>query len=90
MERFLKSMLGIAVALALSGCSAASVVGTTVGIGVGVGTSIASTGVSIGVGTTVRAVDLIIPDGDKCEEEAEEESADYPEDNEADACEAED
>jgi len=73
--------LGFVITLGLSGCSAVGVATTVVGIGVGV----ASTGVHIGVGTTVRAVDLIVPDGAECEP-ADEPVDEYPEEIEDRDC----
>jgi len=73
----------LAAAVALSACTAVGVATTAVGVGVGV----ASTGVRVGVGATARAADLIIPDGDACEENGESDrdpSADADDCDEAD------
>jgi len=69
--------LGLVSALGLGGCSALGVATTAVGVGVGV----ASAGVHIGVGTTVRAVDLVVPDRAECEPADE-----YPDEIEDEDC----
>jgi hypothetical protein len=69
--------LGLVSTLGLGGCSAVGVATTAVGVGVGV----ASTGVHIGVGTTVRAVDLVVPDRAECEPADE-----YPDEIEDEDC----
>lgn len=77
-QRFATALV-LVTCLALPACSAVGVATSAVGAGV----SVASTGVRVGVGTTMRAADLIIPDGDACEESDE---ADRDTSEEADDC----
>jgi len=74
-KRFVSAII-LAAAFGLSACTAVSVATTVVGAGVGV----ASTGVRVGVGATARAADLIIPDGDTCDEDDREDEAAEDED----------
>jgi len=66
----------LALSFALAGCSVVRATGTVVGVGVGV----ASTGAHVAVGATVRAADLVIPDGKSCDEDSDEAAADDDED----------
>jgi len=79
MARRFATLLILMAALAMSGCSAVGVATTAVGVGVGA----ATTGVRVGVGTTMRAADLIIHDGETCEERDE---ADRDASEDADDC----